>query len=77
MSASWRELAGLPPETDESLAELYPEGRTFYYEGDDPATFASQCAAKGLTVNVTVDVPAERVGEWYRDREADGVPYGT
>lgn len=52
------------------LTDLYPEGRTFYYEGDDgeDADFISKVEAKGLAVTVTVHVPADKL-DWFYSQD--------
>ena len=47
-------------ETEMSRAELWPEGRHFYYEGDDPAGFVRELKARfGIEAEVTFDCPPE------------------
>jgi hypothetical protein len=52
---------------DNELAELYPEGRTFYYEGDDPIAFIKAMEERGLDLTITVRVPADQLGSFYRE----------
>ena len=48
-------------------SEIWPEGRTLYYEGDDPVGFIKKMAADGLEaqLTVTIQVPGERIDEFY------------
>lgn len=41
---------------DDDYAALYPEGRTFYYEGDDPAKFVETMRRLGALGTVEVSV---------------------
>ena len=54
--------------------ELFPEGRTVWYEGDDPEGFRAEMTAVGLVLeddryneeaDWCFDIPAGRVGEIY------------
>jgi hypothetical protein len=48
----------------DELAELYPEGRHLYYEGDDPVGFIKELKEKyGLDVFVSFHCPAELLDE--------------
>lgn len=47
------------------LRELYPEGRTLFYEGDDPATFIAEMQALGINVTVSADCPLEHLEAVY------------
>jgi hypothetical protein len=61
--------------TQESLADLYPEGRTFYDETDDQKDFIDKLVALDYHVTVhhakdmdswaTVYVPVDRLKEFY------------
>lgn len=56
-----------PPATD-----LYPEGRMFYYEGDDPCAFIKAMQALKLEPSVSVQVPPELL-----DQIQSSWPVGT
>jgi hypothetical protein len=47
------------------LTELYPDGRTFYYEGTDPEQFLRAMGAAGHEVTIMVDIPAEALDDFY------------
>jgi hypothetical protein len=50
-----------------NLAELFPEGRHIFYEGDDPAGFIKEMKERyGLEVTVSLDCPAKLLNEIYR-----------
>lgn len=58
-----------------TLDELYPNGRTFFYEGGEPFPFLMAMLAEGLDAKVTVavTVPANRLEAFY----AAGHPVGA
>lgn len=63
------------------LAELYPEGRTLYYEGPDaesPAFLAAmQMLNVEVNVTVTVTVPADKLEAVYAVTLRKGWPMGS
>jgi hypothetical protein len=65
--------------TDRELMDLYPDGRTYYDETDDPAGFMAAChsldlsvavnhppASTGLEPYATVYVPPKKLGDFER-----------
>lgn len=63
---------------EEPLDELYPEGRTFYYEGTAPIGFiASIKNMFDLDVTVTVHVPADKLRDFNTAAAERGWPLGT
>jgi hypothetical protein len=62
------ELAeALESESRESAGEMFPEGRTIFYEGDDPAKFVAEIGQEcpDCKVSVSVDCPAAHLDEIY------------
>jgi len=60
--------------------EWFPEGRTVWYEGDNPAGFKGEMTALGVQLDPQryneesgwcFDIPAGRVGEIYGGRWGD------
>lgn len=54
-------------DSDYKLADLYPDGRTFYYEGMTPIGFIEAMQAKGREVTITVEIPAKDLDEFYAE----------
>jgi hypothetical protein len=50
-------------ESEQKLAELYPDGRMLIYEGDKPLAFIMAMHRLGLTVEMSVLVPPEKLHE--------------
>ncbi len=55
------------------LSDMYPDGRTFYYEGEDIEGFVKLARSKGWELFVSFEVPASDVAEVYRRK----LPVGT
>jgi hypothetical protein len=56
--------------TPEELAELYPEGRTLFFEGDekDLPALRAWCSVMGIEepqTSITLHVPAEKLAAAY------------
>lgn len=44
------------------LATIFPNGRTMYYEGDEPAAFVAEAQRLGLgEITVSIHVPADKL----------------
>jgi hypothetical protein len=50
------------------LAELYPEGRTLFYEGRDPKGFLDYCEEQGVEPTIQVQVPVDLLFEFTYDQ---------
>lgn len=61
---------------DDQFAKLYPEGRTYYNEGD-PEVFMEVADKMGLEPTMTVHVPPERIGEFLRRADREKLTVGT
>jgi hypothetical protein len=61
------------------MAELYPEGRTLFFEGDDVDGFVATCHALHfeVTVSVTVEVPAEKLDAFMALAQINRWPLGS
>jgi hypothetical protein len=40
--------------SDKSLSELFPEGRFFYFEGEDPTGFFEDLRSRGIEYDVSI-----------------------
>lgn len=71
-------MSHLPEMTSAELVDLYPDGRTFYYEGDDVPSFIKAChdfdlcpatnfppPQRDLEPFTTVYVPAHKLFDFY------------
>jgi hypothetical protein len=52
--------------TDTTRRDLFPNGRTIFYEGDNPEAFIAEMKTKyGLGVTVVLHCPTEYLDEIY------------